>query len=140
MKVHYVLTGKFQTDCLEFRFSQYRQLSGANFHVSVQEIKESEKKLKIVSILNVVSASRGDITIKDFIVQAADNVENTIDVKDDIVQELLASSMVCDDVEITESESQSLIFIAGYVGYKLTGYVGYKLGQKIVCELCKYEL
>ena len=114
MKVHYVLTGKFQTDCLEFRFSQYRQLSGANFHVSVQKIKESEKKLKIVSILHVVSASRGDITVKDFIVQTADNVENTIDVKDDIVQELVASCMACHDVEITESESQSLLFIAGY--------------------------
>ena len=26
LHVSYVLTGKFQTDCLEFRFSQYRQL------------------------------------------------------------------------------------------------------------------
>ena len=51
IRVSYVLTGKFQTDCLEFRFSQYRQLSGANYNVSVQELKESEKKLKIVSLL-----------------------------------------------------------------------------------------
>lgn len=133
MKVHYVLTGKFQTDCLEFRFSQYRQLSGANFHVSVQELKESEKKLKIVSILHVVSASHGEITLKDFIVQAADNVDNSLDVKDGIVQELLTCCKGCDDVEITESESQSLVFIAGYVGFKL-------VQNKIVCELCKREL
>jgi hypothetical protein len=33
--VSYVLTGKFQNDCLEFRFSQYRQLSGASYNVSV---------------------------------------------------------------------------------------------------------
>jgi len=58
LHVSYVLTGKFQTDCLECRFSQYRQLSGANYHVSVQEIKESEKKLKVISMLHVMSASR----------------------------------------------------------------------------------
>src|SRR5664279_3728352 len=49
----YVLTGKFQTDCLEARFGKYRQLSGTNYHISVQEIKESEKKLKIISLLHV---------------------------------------------------------------------------------------
>lgn len=42
-KVHYVPTGKFQTNCLELRFSEYRQLSREIFHVSVQEIKQSEK-------------------------------------------------------------------------------------------------
>ncbi|XP_005112107.1 craniofacial development protein 2-like [Aplysia californica] len=30
---HYVLLGKFQTDNLEFRFSQYRQMSGSNYLV-----------------------------------------------------------------------------------------------------------
>ncbi|GFU08716.1 transposable element P transposase [Trichonephila clavipes] len=30
----YVLTGKFQTDNLEARFGQYRQMSGANYHVT----------------------------------------------------------------------------------------------------------
>jgi len=39
----YVLLGKFQTDPLEFRFGQYRQMSGANYHVAVTQIMESEK-------------------------------------------------------------------------------------------------
>ncbi|GFV53760.1 transposable element P transposase [Trichonephila clavipes] len=43
----YVLTGKFQTDRLEARFGQYRQMSGANYHVTVQEILQSENKLRI---------------------------------------------------------------------------------------------
>ncbi len=63
--------------------------------------------------------------MKDFIGQAADNAGNSFNENDDIVQELLHSCKACDDVEITESESQSLIFIAGYVEFKL--------GQKIVC-------
>ncbi|GFU14695.1 transposable element P transposase [Trichonephila clavipes] len=37
----YVLTGKFQTDNLEARFGQYRQMSGANYHVTVQEILQA---------------------------------------------------------------------------------------------------
>ena len=49
LQFKYVLTGKFQTDKLEYRFSQYRRLAGTNYHVSVREIMESEKKLKLVS-------------------------------------------------------------------------------------------
>jgi hypothetical protein len=44
-QMKYVLLGKFQTDNLEFRFGQYRQMSGANYNVSVTQIMESEKKL-----------------------------------------------------------------------------------------------
>ena len=44
LKVQYVLPGKFQTDCLEKRFSLYRQLSGCNYQVSVQQVLESETK------------------------------------------------------------------------------------------------
>ncbi|GFX25159.1 uncharacterized protein TNCV_2753341 [Trichonephila clavipes] len=51
----YVLTGKFQTDSLEPRFGQYRQMSGANYHVTVQEILQAEKKLRIKSVLSLHS-------------------------------------------------------------------------------------
>ena len=39
----YVLLGKFQTDNLELRFGNYRQLSGSNYLVSVKEVLQSEK-------------------------------------------------------------------------------------------------
>jgi hypothetical protein len=131
--VFYVLIGKFQTDCLEFRFSQYRRLSGTNYNVSVQELKESEKKLKIVSMLHVVSASRGSITMKDFITPVATNTFcNEIDIVDSVAC-LLPALADCDNVEISESECQSLVFIAGYVGHKL-------LRNKISCDLCQNEL
>ena len=44
---HYVLLGKFQTDNLELPFGQYRQTSGANYNVSLTQIMESEKKLRM---------------------------------------------------------------------------------------------
>ena len=55
-ELSYVLLGKFQTDNLEFRFSQYRQMGRCNFHISVQQILEGEKKLKLLSMLKTISA------------------------------------------------------------------------------------
>ena len=55
VRCHYVLLGKFQTDNLEFCFGQYRQMSGANYNVSVTQIMESEKKLRILSVMKLVS-------------------------------------------------------------------------------------
>lgn len=54
VQLQYVLLGKFQTDYLEFRFSQYRQMTGSNYNVSVNQIMESEKKLKILSVMKIV--------------------------------------------------------------------------------------
>ena len=47
----YVLTGRFQSDPLERTFSQYRQLSGGRFLVSLQEVLRSESIIKLKSIL-----------------------------------------------------------------------------------------
>jgi len=63
LKFEYVVTGKFQTDYLKYRFAQYRLLSGTNFHISVREIMESEKKLKLMSILTLKSASLGGVSV-----------------------------------------------------------------------------
>jgi len=125
-----VLTGKFQTDCLEFRFSQYRQLSGANYHVSVQEIKESEKKLKIISMLHVLSASCGKISIQDFLLKT-DEVTYTGDVTD-VITQFLPALELSDDSELSQSETQPLVFVAGYVGQKVV--------SKLSCDLCKNEV
>jgi hypothetical protein len=111
--VSYVLTGKFQTDCLEFRFSQYRQSSGANYNVSVQELKESEKKLKIVSMLHVMSAAKGKISLKDFLLKSStsEDVEDRDDASAEIdsgISAFLPALATCDDIELTVSETQSL--------------------------------
>ncbi|MEL7308621.1 MAG: hypothetical protein AAGK05_12630 [Pseudomonadota bacterium] len=47
----YVLTGKLQSDPLEARFGCYRQLNGANFFVSVRQLLDSEKKIRVLNRL-----------------------------------------------------------------------------------------
>ena len=40
-------------------------MSGSSFYVSVQQLLESEKKLKLMGVLRLVSASKGALTLKD---------------------------------------------------------------------------
>ena len=39
----YVMTAKFQSDLLEHRFSQFRQMSGGRFLVSLREVLNFER-------------------------------------------------------------------------------------------------
>jgi len=131
MQCHYVLLGKFQTDDLEFRFGQYRQLSGANYNVSVTQIMESEKKLRILNVVKLVSDSNGDTTMRDFIAgcQAEADASET---EHDCDANLSAFSSViseCDDVCVSDSEMSALVFVAGYVGFKLK--------RKLSCVDCR---
>ncbi|XP_065673901.1 uncharacterized protein LOC136090852 [Hydra vulgaris] len=48
---HFVLTARFQSDPLERRFGQYRQMSGGRFLVGLKDVTISEKILKIKSIV-----------------------------------------------------------------------------------------
>ena len=66
IKLKYILLSKFQRDNLEERFGLYRQLSGCNYLVSVQEVFQSERKLKIKGLLRLYT-SKGVIPISDFI-------------------------------------------------------------------------
>ena len=76
-ELHYILTGKFQTDNLEARFGLYRMLSGSNYIVSVIEVLQSEKKLKLKGFLKLYSASKGIIKIKDFFLEFSGTVSKS---------------------------------------------------------------
>lgn len=44
-----ILLGNFQTDKLEFRFGIYTQMNGGNYNAFVEQMLESENKLKMVN-------------------------------------------------------------------------------------------
>jgi hypothetical protein len=124
-----ILFGKFETESLEYRFCLYRRLSGTNYHVSVRELRESEKKLNIVSTLHVTSASRGKISLRDLL---AANEKDEADGEDTDVASFVDALSMCDDVAISDAEAAALVFVAGYVGFKAQ--------RKINCDMCKSEL
>ena len=91
---NFILTSKFQTDQLEYRFSQYRQMSGGNYHVSVQQILESERKIKLKSVLELHSHTHGKISLKNFVVEFSGNTnESTDDVDAEFFSELISNSV-----------------------------------------------
>ena len=66
LKIKFVLSGNCQTDNLEARFGQHRQLSDGNTLISVEEVLQSEKKLRVYSLLKIYSSCQGIITTEDF--------------------------------------------------------------------------
>ncbi|KAF8791338.1 hypothetical protein HNY73_006224 [Argiope bruennichi] len=54
----FILPGKFQTDNLESRFGLYRQMSGGNYHISIRQLFETEKKIRIRSVLKLGISSK----------------------------------------------------------------------------------
>ena len=65
----YLLTSFLQTDPLEHHFGLYRMMSGANYHVSYLQILESERRLKVSSILKLFScqSDASDYSVQEFI-------------------------------------------------------------------------
>ena len=47
----YVLTGNVNSDFIERRFGQYRQMSGGNYYISTKNAFDRERKVKILSLL-----------------------------------------------------------------------------------------
>lgn len=67
LKLDYILTAKFQTDKLEARFGQYRQLAGGNYNISIRQVYECEKKLRIMSVLErSLPIHNKHVLLKDF--------------------------------------------------------------------------
>ena len=113
----YILLGKLQTDMIERRFGEYRQLSGGNYNVSVQQVLESEKKLRVSSLLALSSSKLGYVAITDIRDALA---------KDDTAFDLTSGSLPDDffyvpfellDCNVTCDE-QVLTYVCGYVVHK----------------------
>ena len=64
----YILSSRLQNDPLEHRFGVYRQMSGAQYNISVLQILESERRLKLSSILKLfLKETAREMSLKDFI-------------------------------------------------------------------------
>ena len=128
LHMEYVLTGKFQTDNLESRFGQYRQLAGGHYNISVRQVFECEKKLRMMSVLKqklpfhdraVHVAINNEINWNDL--ETAHNVKGTLG---DI-----SLQVTSDDIENCKDEFPIITYLAGYCCYSV-----YK---KRKCNSCK---
>ena len=101
----FVLTGRVQTDPLERRFSQYRQMSGGRFLVSLKDVYRSESIIKEKTLL----ANNIELTI---ISSSLLTDEQSIAVED-FVQSIVQEDL--DDISISQGAIEVITFISGLV-------------------------
>ena len=103
----YVLTGESQSDRIEGGFGVYRQQSGGNYYISVQQVINSlgVQRLKLFGKLNVE--------------------QSTLHLSDDCCKSNLSidelecrNSCIENSSNISKVERASIYYIAGYVAHK----------------------
>ena len=104
----YVLTARFQSDPLERRYGQYRQMSGGRFLISVKDVFQSENVCKIKSLvkegIDIIPSMKDDDRYVDETRQLLIDVEASLP-NPDVIQLDAKSREVSDNV-------------AGYIAYK----------------------
>jgi len=114
----FVLTSRLQSDPIERRFGQYRQMSGGRFLISLKDVICSENIIKIKSLI------KEDIDITP-------EIKSIHDYSNDIQNlhcqvELLGNGM---DIDLCEESKQVSDVLAGYIAHK----------AKPFCESCCYD-
>ena len=123
---NFILLGKFQTDNLKRRFGLYRRMSGCNYHVSVTQVLESEKKIKIINYLKLKNSS---VNFKLSNLSAECELSENLPVSNfdfpDIFENLNSSNIDSNDANV-------LVYIAGYVAHAVN--------KKVKCQYCSFYL
>lgn len=129
----YSLCGKVQTDKLEDRFGKYRQHAGAQYHVSIRQIFETESKLRMQSVLPMFLKSQkfGDLNI-DFKTSISNEfiANDNFDMNNLLIS--LKNACIIDDTDINNINKDTWPLIS-YVA----GYAAYSANKTFKCEICK---
>ena len=122
-----VLLGVFQTDPLEKRFGLFRLTQGSNYHINPQSLFQSEKKLRISSIIDL-SESLDSLTENFETLKQANRGRESNITDSEVLRysRVVFSNWTLRDTSITE---QSIV-------YYITGYCAFKIVQSPECKQC----
>ena len=119
----YVMTRRLQSDPIENRFSQYRQMSGGSFLVTLREVQSSERILLCRTLL-----------------KAGIEFWNEECLKSGTETEELKAFMAKIDQHETELMEVALNEDSEEVAHTIAGYVARKLMKKLNCDECSSTL
>ena len=99
-------------------------MSGSNYLVSVKEVLQNEKKLKVKSLLNLFSSTKGTITIRDYLINFSGEKKQRCDINfvDSFPYNNISKQNKIDDLS-------PLLLVSGYVAHKSISHIS--------CEDCK---
>ena len=103
---NYVLLGKIQSDMIERRFSRIRQLSGANYYISMRQLQESDRKIRSISLLKYSQISIAEI---DIIVKTKCTSNNKLMATAEALQAELLFNILP-----TENDAAVIFYVTGY--------------------------
>ena len=127
--LNYVLPGKFQTDHLKNRFSLYRQLAGGQYHISMRQIFESEKKLRMQSSIKFcLDTKSGKVNVTDFNIQT--NFKELCEVQDFSYD--FPIMVNGDDIDRAKEKLPVIVYVGGYCVYSIL--------KKLNCEDCRENM
>ena len=125
----YILPGRFMSDPIEARFGWYRQASGGNFFMSVKQLMLTEKKIRILSLLQqnvLLQASRFSADCLPLDVEAI-NTSAELIIFDEFLEQQLDN---LDQLSSTDAN----------VAYFVSGYIGRSISRRRKCSECKQLL
>ena len=103
----FVFPAKFQSDLLEQRFSQYRQMSGGNFLVSLREVLNSDKTLLCKSLLK-----EGDGVLEE-ILKDTHNPSEMKKFHESFLK--VFDEVVTDNIALCKGSEEVTVTISGYI-------------------------
>jgi len=125
-KFIYVLLGLFQSDPIEKHFGWYRQLCGANYYVSVRQILEAEKTIRLRSLIKFSSYSFDEI--KDGMAATSDQLKVDEDCSD-FLDFLDSVSFSVPSISLTDIGDTNILFY-------ISGYIARSLRRMTKCQSC----
>lgn len=121
----YVLTARFQSDPIEKRFGQYRQMSGGRFLVSLKDVIYSEQIIKIKSLVKAgIDLFENDLKV--------DQEENNAS----FVEQLNDIDFSC--VILSDDSREVATYIAGFIAKKLFNRLG-TCCEFFCIEYCEHD-
>ncbi len=108
----YVLLGQVQSDPIERRFGWYRHLGGSNYFISVRQILEAEKSIRLRSLLKFSELDFKEV--KDAIDCIKTKNNNCVDNEADTLFQMLDLDDQL-DFSCMEEDKNIIFYVAGYI-------------------------
>jgi len=119
-----VLLGQLQSDPIESRFGWLRQLSAANYYISVKQVLDSERKIRALSLLKYsrFSLSENDAAIDEQVDDLASQRSFQ-----EVAADLFGDTVNCN---ITPSANDTNVM------YYVSGYIARSIMRTTKCDDC----
>lgn len=107
---NYVLLGNLQSDAIESRFGWFRQLSGANYYISMRQVLESDRKIRAISLLKFSKVNLSDIEVAN---NPETSIVNIVDSDDKVVDTI--AKAIRNQNNLSASDANIIYYVSGYI-------------------------